>query len=322
MKSFRTELIELIEQRAIEPENIDQAVDVAQLKPTGQDWLRFLNQLVIWIGLVTFGLAIIFFVAHNWSQIGKMTKFAIVEVSLVVTIIGYCKAQSQSLLSRACLVLSALLVGALLALFGQTYQTGADTWQLFAMWALIISPWVVISRFIPMWAIWFALINLSLYLYFQVHFGIASLLFWYGDNGMWPLFLFNLVSLVVWYKCSASIEWMRSQWLLRALAVMCGTAITYLVMLTILDNEGSWLALGVWTLFLASLYLLFRKIRTDVFILAGGCLSGLFVALTLAIRMLEDVELTLSYLILFALVAAIGGGAATWLKSVQEQGDV
>ncbi len=44
---------------------------------------------------------------------------------------------------KAALLLATLLLGVFLALFGQTYQTGADPWQLFANWALLILPWEV-----------------------------------------------------------------------------------------------------------------------------------------------------------------------------------
>jgi len=45
-------------------------------------------------------------------------------------------------------MVSTILVGVLLALVGQTYQTGADTWQLFFYWA-ILGFFNVYLRFIP-----------------------------------------------------------------------------------------------------------------------------------------------------------------------------
>ena len=44
---------------------------------------------------------------------------------------------------KAALLAAALLTGGLLALIGQTYQTGADTFELFATWAALILPWVL-----------------------------------------------------------------------------------------------------------------------------------------------------------------------------------
>ncbi len=39
----------------------------------------------------------------------------------------------------------------LLAVYGQTYQTGADPYELFFGWAILIIGWVAISRFAPLW---------------------------------------------------------------------------------------------------------------------------------------------------------------------------
>ncbi len=49
--------------------------------------------------------------------------------------------------SRQALLLAiALNIGALLALVGQTYQTGADPWQLFSTWALMLVPLAVFGQ--------------------------------------------------------------------------------------------------------------------------------------------------------------------------------
>ncbi|TMH00920.1 MAG: DUF2157 domain-containing protein, partial [Betaproteobacteria bacterium] len=57
--------------------------------------------------------------------------------------------------ARAPLALLALLgIGGLLAFFGQTYQTGADPWQLFALWALLALPLALAVRGDVLWAPW------------------------------------------------------------------------------------------------------------------------------------------------------------------------
>ena len=55
----------------------------------------------------------------------------------------------KPIFAKGCLTIAVLSVGALMALFGQTYQTGADPWQLFFNWAVVIIPFVLISRFTP-----------------------------------------------------------------------------------------------------------------------------------------------------------------------------
>ena len=46
---------------------------------------------------------------------------------------------------KAALLAASLFVGALLALIGQIYQTGADTFEMFAAWAALILPWVLVG---------------------------------------------------------------------------------------------------------------------------------------------------------------------------------
>jgi hypothetical protein len=56
---------------------------------------------------------------------------------------------------RAPLGLLALLaIGGLFAYFGQTYQTGADPWQLFAVWAALALPLCIAARSDVLWAPW------------------------------------------------------------------------------------------------------------------------------------------------------------------------
>lgn len=52
-----------------------------------------------------------------------------------------------------------LWIGSLLALVGQTYQTGADIWELFAPWAALITP--LAGRSGAVWGLWAVLLNLT-----------------------------------------------------------------------------------------------------------------------------------------------------------------
>ena len=44
------------------------------------------------------------------------------------------------------LIAGSVLTGVLLAVIGQAYQTGADVFELFVAWAVLILPWVFVSR--------------------------------------------------------------------------------------------------------------------------------------------------------------------------------
>ena len=162
MESFRAELVNFIERDKLDQKNIDQAVELSKIKPSGQVWQVFINNVFLLIGSVALGLSCIFFLAFNWSEFGRFAKFSLVEVALVASIIVYLKTQIDSMASSATLLCSTLLLGGLMALVGQTYQTGADPWQLFFYWAVLMLPWALIARFTSIWLIWLGLIIYAL----------------------------------------------------------------------------------------------------------------------------------------------------------------
>ena len=111
------------------------------------------------------------------------------------------------------LLIASIITGSLLALFGQIYQTGADTWQLFFAWAILITPWVVIARFPALWLLWLGLINAFLLLYLDV----ANLQFikysLQNISQVAILALFNFIAFYSWLigfdnKTSSSIPYL------------------------------------------------------------------------------------------------------------------
>ncbi|MDL1869144.1 DUF2157 domain-containing protein [Gammaproteobacteria bacterium PRO6] len=98
------------------------------------------------------GLGVVFLVAANWHEIGRFAKFG--GVAALVLLAG-AAAWARPGPMRAPLALLALLAsGALFALLGQTYQTGADPWQLFALWAVLTLPLALGARSDLVWSAW------------------------------------------------------------------------------------------------------------------------------------------------------------------------
>jgi len=323
MESYRGDLIVLIEHDAVAQEIINDVVGLSKIKPTPCSWVVFINNLFLWVGCIALGLSFVFFLAHNWSQIGKFAKFAIVEAALIFSILAYLKTQNGSVTSCASLTVSSILLGALMALFGQTYQTGADSWQLFFNWAILMTPWAIIARFTTIWVIWLSLLNLSIVLYCDAHSNPLSILFGTKISVLWPLFTFNTLIFIVWYKLSQSLLWMQKQWAIRLIAIGVGVSITSLALFSILDDRTTdILAIPVWTLFIFSLYFFYRKLQIDLFMLAGGCLSGIVIVVTLFGKEVLSHGESIAYLMLSILVIGMGVGAALWLKKVQEEAQV
>ncbi len=97
------------------------------------------------------GLGVVMWIAANWASMGRVGHFALLQGLVLVMGVGAALKPA----ARAPLGLLALLgVGALFAYFGQTYQTGADPWQLFALWAVLALPLCWGARSDVLWAPW------------------------------------------------------------------------------------------------------------------------------------------------------------------------
>lgn len=318
MESCRQELVNLLEHNAVDPTNIDDVIELSNIIPTPSAWLTFINNVLLWIACLALGFSFIYFLAYNWLQIGRLAKFALVETGLILSIFAYIKTQIGSASNSAALTVATLLLGALMALFGQTYQTGADPWQLFFNWALIMTPWAFISRFAAIWLIWLALINIAISLYCLIHGNPLDIFFGSKVSLVWSIFTFNALSFVAWYKLSQSRLWMQKEWAIRLIALAVGTSITSLALHVILTHIITQsLALPIWVLFLAALYYFYRKLQVNLFMLAGGCLSGIVVMVTFIAEELLNQSEPAGYLLLAIIVIGLGVMSAFWLKKVQ-----
>ncbi len=97
------------------------------------------------------GLGVVMWIAANWASMGRLGQFALLQGLVLVMGVGAALKPA----ARGPLGLLALLgIGALFAYFGQTYQTGADPWQLFALWAVLALPLCWGARSDVLWAPW------------------------------------------------------------------------------------------------------------------------------------------------------------------------
>ncbi|RTL44444.1 MAG: DUF2157 domain-containing protein [Burkholderiales bacterium] len=105
------------------------------------------------LGLAGFlaGLGLTFAVAANWGAMSRLLQFAVLQAAVALGAIGVIAWPRGRLpLGLWCL----LSTGGLLAYFGQTYQTGADAWQLFALWSALVLPLALGVRSDALWSAW------------------------------------------------------------------------------------------------------------------------------------------------------------------------
>lgn len=330
MHSTRKQLIALIEHKAIPANKVRDALTASRLFPDAGAWRVFIDTWLLWLGGLALAFALLFFVAYNWINIGRFAKFGLVEIAIMLAVAGYWKYRQHKVAGKLALLVASIVLGVLLALYGQTYQTGADTWQLFFSWALLMLPWVVIAQFPALWVFWLSLINLALVLYFQVSrsffAGTLGFMFDFDQDVFWALFCLNTLALISWELFMELFgekkwPWLGERWVTRLMAIAGGMSLTWLVVFSILEAEkNDIIAFLVWICWLAALYGVYRKRRPDLFMLAGGCLSALVVVVTfLGKLILERAADSGGFLLLALLVLGLGTGAALWLKRVNQR---
>jgi uncharacterized membrane protein len=317
VKSKRAQVLEWAEQGALPAANVAQALAVAGVTPDGDRWHRFVGALFLWLGALLFAAGTIFFFAYNWDAMGRMAKFGLAEALLVAAVSAALTARPGSTAGQASLLGAALLTGALLALVGQTYQTGADPYELFLYWALVILPWVLVAKAPALWLLLVALLNLAVALYFTA-FGTVFGFLSSGAALAWLLLALNTAALAAWeFAAFNGVAWLRERWAVRILGAASGSAVTVLADWAVFDSRdvgalafpvyGAWLALAYW---------FYRYKVRDLFMLAGSILSVIvFVTTALGDVMLSEVE-AFGFLFIALVVIGMAAAGAWWLRQI------
>ncbi len=300
-------------------DRVADALRIAGTRPGLPEWHRFLNGFALWLGAVFLGAAVIFFFAYNWKALGQYARFGIVELLLIAALFAALRSGLDRTSGKAALLVVDLLIGALLALIGQTYQTGADPWELFAIWSLFTLPLAFISRFAPLWIFWLLLINLSITFYHQalggwsIHSGADSLL--------WILVLVDTLALVAWERVAGwGVIWMKPRWAPRLIATAALCFMTFLGIEGIVETRDAtpWGVVG-YSVWLAGIYYVYRHRVYDLYMLAAGLLSFIImvaVFLGHSFKLHNDAGV---YLLIGMIVLGLSAAGGWWLRNVARE---
>lgn len=149
----------------------------------------------------------------------------------------------DKLSGKVALTSGAVLVGVLLAVFGQVYQTGADVYTLFLNWALLIIGFVLVGNFAPLWLLLQALLNLTFFLYWDQVWTTGEL------PGGQILFLFNVAVRFLWEILRRwGLKWVEARWLVEITAAVALGFVTIAMLDFIFDrSELSTLTVMEWS---------------------------------------------------------------------------
>ncbi|WP_051237091.1 DUF2157 domain-containing protein [Ottowia thiooxydans] len=268
------------------------------------------------------GSGLIFWIAANWQDLSRGARLALIEGSLLMTLVVACFVPR---VREASLLASLLVLGGLLALIGQTYQTGADSWQLFAAWAVLSLPWVLGARSDLLWTPWVGIAALALSL----------------STG--PLGMMRWFSLTEPHRVALALTFLA--WLVLGLVPL---AVAHVRWLRLPGGLGRWshrlsvgLALGAWTglgiaslfysdtmsvawpvaavLVMGMLWMNWQSRWRDLPCLSLAVLAANVLVMSLAARfLLNNDEHVMTLLTLGVLGLICLGGSATWLLRQQQ----
>ncbi|MDM8566196.1 DUF2157 domain-containing protein [Candidatus Halobeggiatoa sp. HSG11] len=288
--------------------------------PDSEAWRNFLDNMFLLLGITLLSVGVVFFFAYNWDDMGRFAKFGLLEAGILVMAIFATIRGLEHLSAKAAVLAASILFGALLAVYGQTYQTGADAFELFLFWAILILPWVLVTRFAALWLLWLILLNLSLILFWvQV---VDSSQHEIPIELFLLLFALNGIALIIW-ELGRNVEWLQVEWLGTILFLATMTVLIIPTIITIADFDIIWqenilfgLATGLY-IFVTIFSLWYYRYQRHNLLLLAICLLGILVAFTTLVGVSLPIDEVLLFLVLAILVIGQATLATKWLLHIK-----
>lgn len=265
---------------------------------------------------------LIFWIAANWQTQTRMFKLGLIEAALALAVVAACLWPRARLAALLC---AHLVLGGLLALVGQTYQTGADAWQLFAVWAALSLIWTLLARSDLLWTLWMAVGALGMATWQG---RIDGLDWWFSRTEPLAVVLPQLLlwlglALVPWLV--SCLPWLRCAQGLGRISHRLGLGLCLLVWCTYgvrhwLDADPGFVVFAMACALTAGIGLLsFQGRLQDFPSLCMATLAANALAMVAVLRLAEPQDIM--GLILLCLFLGLGGlwGSVTGLMAVQRR---
>jgi len=315
-------LLRWAEEGHLRAQQVQQVEALAPLHPARADWLAAGERLCLWGGALLLALAVVFFFAYNWADLHHFVKLGIAALALLACVAAALAARPAGMVWQAALVSAAVCVGALLALIGQIYQTGADIWELFAAWCALMLPFVLLARAWPGWMLCLLVSNLCLMRLW--HAGGTLQWNWQGSSST-PLTLLLMLNSFWCLLAGRYKVWMLAQpshyveRMAAALALLCVTVGAILGIVEI--EEFAWY-IPLFMVMAGGALWWYRNMQLDIVVLGIVICCAVTVGGCLLARLLFEGRggaWFFSSLIMAAYVLIASGSALNWLRNLYRQ---
>ena len=301
----------------------DRALEI--LNPPARWWL-WSERMLLFLGSALSLAGIIFFFAYNWNEIGHFTKFGMIELAMIASVYGAWKKGLDRTSGKMLATAASVLVGVLLAVYGQAYQTGADAYELFAGWAALMLGFAAVTNLGGLWFLWLVVLNVAVTLFFfQI---------WEPVHGTDERVLFvilavlNGAGLVVreWaYQLGA--DWLKSRWTRSIVLTAVMVLSSILVVEMIVEPEDisgiHGMASLLWAGFMAVGYLYFKNGARDLSSVAIVLVTLFGVVGTFIGKIIPFDEWPRGWALLMGLIIlALAGVVVFWLRVLDGEKEV
>lgn len=214
-------------------------------------------QILQIIGLALIAVSIVYLLAANWWMLPKFVQLFMPQVLLLGSALLSVHFAAREKLRQSLDTVSVLMLGLSLAVIGQIYQTGADSYQLFLLWALLLLPWLYRPN-IGVFALFCVVSQLALYFYFKQNFWLVR------AETAYLLSLNLLTGLSLIYA-------LRYYPVLRYLLIAVVVLISVFSMFRFIDSNSIWYLASVLVLaLLFSTYFYTRQQQLETSLLVAG----------------------------------------------------
>jgi uncharacterized membrane protein len=275
----RKELDAFVEHHRLDAAHVELALTLARARPAPAETLRFVIRASMLAGIVSLAAGMVFFVAANWDALRVAGRFALLEAVLLGSLALALLRPAPRPVARYALLTAFVTTGALLALFGQTYQTGADVYELFLTWAALGLPFVLAAQWSVLWAAWVLVLNIALALFcgFRPADGLLWILF-SGFRLTTPtlLLIATLVNLALWALAELAHNRMPAafaaltppSWLCRFILACALSFATWTACFAVVSDDHDGASVAWVAVILAAVVAYTARRRIDVFPLA------------------------------------------------------
>ena len=239
----RASLARLCESHSLSADAWNAAMSFCGFWPRAGDWRYYWRYILLLGGMLFLAAGTIFFFAANWADMHRFTRMGIVGALVAVAGIGASWRDPDTALGSALLLFCGICVGPLLAVFGQTYQTGSELWELFRVWTAVLFALALVGRQVALWFVTWLSANVFVMLWLGR--SMDSPLEAIGMFSLLPECILGLaLAVAVWewmaYRAqqrgAASVQtWLQSRWMPRLLFFDLTVRLAVYLCLVILD---------------------------------------------------------------------------------------